>query len=91
VLPGFGPGVVRAAALVPATLIILFVGVLWLLGLACDERRRSYVEAVSEQAMQAVEVLMGAPAAARTPVGGERGLIAGVRSRSGLGGGEPER
>ena len=56
-LSGMGPSVARAAAVVPASLLILFVGLLWLLGLACDEGRRGYVATISGQAMQTVQKL----------------------------------
>ncbi|MGH3189402.1 MAG: hypothetical protein ACRDOL_19455 [Streptosporangiaceae bacterium] len=42
----------------PAVLIILFIGLLWLLGLACGQARRRYVTNLSQQAMAAVGVLL---------------------------------
>lgn len=38
----------RAAAAVPASLLILFVGMLWLFGFACGKERREYVTTISE-------------------------------------------
>jgi hypothetical protein len=43
---------------VPATLMVLFVGLLWLIGLACSERRRAYVIVISGQAMGKVHDLL---------------------------------
>jgi hypothetical protein len=38
-------------------MLMLFVGILWLLGLACGKDRREYVTAISEQAMRAASSL----------------------------------
>jgi hypothetical protein len=55
--------VVRAIAVVPAVLLILFVGPLLILGLACGSDRRRYVVEVSQQAMVVIGMLMhGHPA-----------------------------
>jgi hypothetical protein len=57
-----GTSTSRAIAVIPATLLILFIGLLWLLGLFCGNERRSYVIAVSQQAMDAVGILLrGSP------------------------------
>jgi hypothetical protein len=61
-LPGPGTAVVRAAAVVPAVLLVLFTGLLWLLGLLCGPERRKYVMNLSRQAMGAVGLLLHDPA-----------------------------
>jgi hypothetical protein len=61
-LPGPGTAVVRAAAVVPAVLLVLFTGLLWLLGLLCGSERRKYVMNLSQQAMGAVGLLLHDPA-----------------------------
>lgn len=65
----------RAAAVVPVTLLMLFIGLLWLLGLACGQDRRDYVEKISGQAMLAVSAIwqgtasteLTAPGSSRQP------------------------
>jgi len=57
-----GAAAVRAAAVIPAVLLVLFIGLLWLLGLACGKERRRYVTTLSQQAMDAVGVLLHGPA-----------------------------
>jgi hypothetical protein len=59
VIPGVGIGAIRVAAVVPAVVIVLFLGPLWLVGLVCADGRRAYVEAVSARALLAVEMLLG--------------------------------
>jgi hypothetical protein len=49
-----GPAAGRVAAVVPVTLLMVFIGLLWLLGLACGKDRRQYVAKISDQAMRAV-------------------------------------
>ena len=61
--PGAGAVIVRAAAVVPVLLLIVFTGMLWLLGLACGEKRRAYVTAVSDRAMGTIEVMLHGRAA----------------------------
>jgi hypothetical protein len=61
-LTGPGTAVVRAAAVVPAILLVLFTGLLWLLGLLCGPERRKYVMTLSRQAMGAVGLLLHDPA-----------------------------
>jgi len=56
--PGVGAVIVRGAAVVPVVLIIMFTGVLCLLGLACGEKRREYVTTVSDRALSAIEVML---------------------------------
>lgn len=56
-LSSMGPSVARVAAVVPASSLILLVGLLWLLGLACDDGRRAYVTTISAQAMQTAQTL----------------------------------
>jgi hypothetical protein len=55
-LAGAGPATMRVAAVVPVTLLVLFTGLLWLLGLMCGSERRCYVTELSQQAMEAVSV-----------------------------------
>jgi len=56
-LSNIGPSVARTAAAVPASLLVLFVGLLWLVGLACGKERREYVTTISGQAMRAASTL----------------------------------
>jgi hypothetical protein len=60
--PGVGPIVVRVAAVIPVVLLVLFTGLLWLLGIVCGEKRRLYVTSISGQAMSAIEVMLHGPA-----------------------------
>jgi len=62
--PGVGLAVVRVAAVVPVVLLILFTGLLWLLGLICGHQRRLYVTEISQQAIGAIGVLLHGPATA---------------------------
>jgi hypothetical protein len=57
-LHAIGPAAGRVAAAVPVTLLVLFAGVLWLLGLACGKDRRQYLAKISEQAMQAASAIL---------------------------------
>jgi hypothetical protein len=61
-LPGIGTAALRAAAVVPAMLLVVFSGLLWLLGLPCDGARRDYVLKASQQAMTTASVLLHGPA-----------------------------
>jgi hypothetical protein len=66
--PGLGPALVRVAAVVPVVLLVLFTGLLWLLGLLCGRERRRYVTDLSRQAMEAIAALLhGPPAPLRPP------------------------
>jgi hypothetical protein len=56
--PGMGPAMARVTAVVPAVLLVLFTGLLWLLGLMCGRERRRYVIILSQQAMSALGVLL---------------------------------
>lgn len=60
-LAGIGTSAVRAAAVIPAVLLVLFAGSLWLLGLPCGKDRRTYVITLSQQAMDAVGLLLHGP------------------------------
>jgi hypothetical protein len=62
-----GTSISRAAAIIPATLLIVFIGLLWLLGLLCDKDRRNYVVTLSQQAMDAVGILVRGSPSARSP------------------------
>jgi hypothetical protein len=62
-----GTSMGRAAAVIPATLLIAFIGLLWLLGLFCDKDRRNYVITLSQQAMDAVGILLRGSPGARSP------------------------
>ena len=68
--PGAGPAVLRVAAVVPVVLLVLFTGLLWLLGLMCGRERRRYVTGLSQQAMRAIGPLLHGPAAPGTNVTG---------------------
>ena len=61
-VPGSGTALVRAAAVVPVVLLVLFTGLLWLLGLLCGPERRKYILSVSRQAMGMVNQLLQGPA-----------------------------
>jgi hypothetical protein len=61
-LPGAGTAITRAAAVIPVVLIVLFIGLLWLLGLMCGGERRRYVTDLSQQAMEALEAWLRGPA-----------------------------
>jgi len=64
--PAVGSAMLRVAAVIPVVLLVLFTGVLWLLGLMCGRERRQYVIILSQQAMSAVGVLLhGSPALAQ--------------------------
>ena len=56
--PGVGPALVRVAAVVPVVLLVLFTGIIWVLGLMCGKDRRRYVTTLSQQAMTAIGVLL---------------------------------
>jgi hypothetical protein len=58
------PAAGRVAAVVPVTLLSLFVGLLWLIGLACGTDRRQYVTKISDQAMRAITSIWQSPASA---------------------------
>jgi hypothetical protein len=53
-LRAVSPAAGRMVAAVPVTLLSLFIGLLWLIGLACGEERRQYVMKISDQMMRAV-------------------------------------
>jgi hypothetical protein len=74
---GFGPWASRIAAIVPVTLICVFVGLLWFIGLACDKQRRAYITGISKHAMETVRVLQGA-----VPDGRARADVRQIRRRS---------
>jgi hypothetical protein len=46
--------------MVPVTLLTVFAGILWLLGLMVSDKRREYVTEISNQAMRAASAMMGA-------------------------------
>lgn len=49
---------VRAIATIPVVLLVLFTGVLWLLGLMCGRERRRYVTILSQQGLEAAGELL---------------------------------
>jgi hypothetical protein len=53
-IPGVGHSLVRTAAVVPVIMLVLFLGLLWLIGLFCGKERRAYVMKLSSQAMTAI-------------------------------------
>jgi hypothetical protein len=59
-LHAVGPAAGRVAAVVPVTLLTVFAGLLWLLGLVAGEKGREYVTEISNQAMRAASAMMGA-------------------------------
>jgi hypothetical protein len=59
--PGVGSAVMRVAAVIPVVLLVLFTGLLWLLGLLCGLERRRYITGVSRQAMGAIGALLHGP------------------------------
>ena len=62
-LPGSGAVLVRAVTVVPVILLVLYAGLLGVLGLLCGRERRKYVVDLSRQALNTVGVLMHGPAA----------------------------
>jgi hypothetical protein len=50
------------APVVLVILLVLFTGLLWLLGLMCGRERRRYVADLSRQAMDAISALLHDPA-----------------------------
>jgi hypothetical protein len=62
-VPGLGASVVRAIAVVPVVILVLFVGLLWLMGLFCSKERRGYVVRISSQVVHTLAPLLhGNPA-----------------------------
>jgi hypothetical protein len=59
-LHAVGPAAGRIAAMIPVTLLTVFAGILWLLGLMVSDKRREYVTEISNQAMRAASAMMGA-------------------------------
>jgi hypothetical protein len=59
VFPAVGRAVAQLAAVIPAVLLVLLVGLLCLIGLFCDDKRRKYVTGISERALQTVQVIFG--------------------------------
>jgi len=57
-LSAIGTSATRTAAVIPAVIIVVFAGVLWLLGLLCGSDRRNYVIVLSQQAMDTVGMLL---------------------------------
>lgn len=65
--PGAGSAIARAAAVVPVVLLVLFIGLLWLLGLMCGHERRCYVTNLSLQATGMIGALLHGPPAPPPP------------------------
>jgi hypothetical protein len=59
----------RVAAVIPVIMLVLFMGLLWLLGLMCGRERRLYVTNLSQQAMEAIGALLHGPPAPPSPPG----------------------
>jgi len=55
--PGFWLGIRAALVAVPAIVLVIYLGLLELAGLFCDEGRRDYVTELSDQAMWAIVAL----------------------------------
>ncbi len=65
--PGVLPGIrvaVLAVLAVPASVLALAIGLLWLLGLLCGQRRRDYITGITQQAMSAIVGIFHGAAAA---------------------------
>jgi hypothetical protein len=58
----------RIAAVIPVVLLVLFTGLLWLLGFFAGRERRRYVTTLSKQAMGTVGALLHSPSALPSPV-----------------------
>jgi hypothetical protein len=56
---GGGRAAARLAAVVPVALIVVFIGLLWIVGLFCGDKRRRYVTRISERALEAVQAFFG--------------------------------
>jgi hypothetical protein len=52
------PDAIRVVALAVPTLLVLFTGLLWLLGLVSGKGGRQYVTKISDQAMRAASVML---------------------------------
>jgi hypothetical protein len=63
-----GPVVVRALAVLPVILLVLYAMLLGLLGLLCGQLRRKYVTDLSKQALGTASTLMHGPAIRSLPV-----------------------
>lgn len=74
-LPGPGTALVRAMAVVPVILLVLYAGLLGLLGLLCGRERRKYVMNLSGQAMSTAGLLMHGPAVMSSPRRGQRSSV----------------
>lgn len=57
-LSAIGTSTVRTAAVIPVVLLVVFLGLLWLLGLACGKERRRYVIILSQQATGVIGTLL---------------------------------
>ena len=64
------------APVVLVILLVLFTGLLWLLGLMCGRERRRYVADLSRQAMDAISALLHDPA--RSALGTSRPMLMAV-------------
>jgi hypothetical protein len=68
--PSVGPAMMRVAAVIPVVLLVLFTGLLWLLGLVCGRERRRYVTNLSQQTMGAIGAWLQGPPGPPPPSGG---------------------
>jgi hypothetical protein len=71
------------APVVLVILLVLFTGLLWLLGLMCGRERRRYVADLSRQAMDAISALLHDPA--RSALGTSRPMLMAVSGCMGYG------
>jgi hypothetical protein len=69
-LPTSGAALVRAALVVPVILLVLFAGLLGLVGLLCGRERREYVMSLTRLTFDTAGVLMHGPLV--PPAGGSR-------------------
>ena len=53
-LPGVSPGIRFAVLAVPASVLALAIGLLWLLGLLCGQRRREFITGITQLAMSTI-------------------------------------
>jgi hypothetical protein len=75
------------AAALPALVLVLFAGVLALLGLACDQDRRAYALDYADRFIDLAAVLLGRPRTApKTPNPGPGNSATAPRTENDLGG-----
>jgi hypothetical protein len=63
--PGAGSALMRITAVIPVVLLVLFTGLLWLLGYFGGRERRRHVTTLSQQAMGTAGALLHGPSFSR--------------------------